>query len=113
MKRLRVIFCLIQSINPLDAYFLCVCVCFFSAAIMLSWLACGRITAYFEADMHVWDLAAGCLLVKEAGGRVTDVWGGDYELQTRNLVASNGNIHDELLGRLVTSKMWIEPKLSA
>lgn len=75
---------------------------------MLSWLACGRVTSYFEADMNVWDLAAGCLLVKEAGGRVTDVWGGDYELKTRNLVASNGKIHDELLGRLIIAEMWIK-----
>ena len=80
----------------------------YSAAIMLSWLACGRVTAYFEADMNVWDLAAGCLLVKEAGGRVTDVWGGDYGLKTRNLVSSNGLIHDELLGRLMTAEMWIK-----
>lgn len=79
-----------------------------SAAIMLSWLACGRVTAYFEADMNVWDLAAGCLLVKEAGGRVSDVWGGDYGLKTRNLVSSNGLIHDELLARLITAEMWIK-----
>ena len=79
-----------------------------SAAIMLSWLACGRVTSYFEADMNVWDLAAGCLLVKEAGGKVTDVWGKSYELTTRNLVASNGKIHDELLGRLMVAECWIK-----
>ena len=75
---------------------------------MLSWLACGRVTAYFEADMNVWDLAAGCLLVKEAGGKVTDVYGNNYHLQTRNLVSSNGKIHDELLGRLVVAEMWLK-----
>ena len=75
---------------------------------MLSWLACGRVTAYFEADMNVWDLAAGCLLVKEAGGKVTDVYGNNYQLQTRNLVSSNGKIHDELLGRLVVAEMWLK-----
>lgn len=79
-----------------------------SAAIMLSWLACGRVTSYFEADMNVWDLAAGCLIVKEAGGRVTDVWGGEYNLETRNLVATNGNIHEELLSRLVVAECWIK-----
>jgi myo-inositol-1(or 4)-monophosphatase len=79
-----------------------------SAAIMLSWLACGRVTSYFEADMNVWDLAAGCLIVKEAGGTVTDVWGGEYKLQTRNLVASNGNIHEELLSRLIVAECWIK-----
>ena len=75
---------------------------------MLSWLACGRITSYFEADMNVWDLAAGCLIVQEAGGKVSDVWGNNYKLNTRNLVASNGKIHDELLGRLIVAEMWIK-----
>jgi fructose-1,6-bisphosphatase/inositol monophosphatase family enzyme len=103
---LRVIFNLVQNIYSNAAY--SICVCFLSAAIMLSWLACGRVTSYFEADMNVWDLAAGCLLVKEAGGRVTDVWGGAYELQTRNLVASNGKIHDELLSRLLMAEMWMK-----
>ena len=58
--------------------------------------------------MNVWDLAAGCLLVKEAGGKVTDVYGNNYQLQTRNLVSSNGKIHDELLGRLVVAEMWLK-----
>ena len=78
-----------------------------SASIMLSWLAMGRISAYFETDMNVWDIAAGSLMVQEAGGKVTDVWGGDYELSTRNLVSSNGAIHDELLDVLVEAKMWM------
>lgn len=78
-----------------------------SAAVMLSWLACGRVTAYFETDMNVWDLAAGCLLVSEAGGRVTDVWGKEYGLTTRSLVSSNGRIHDELLGVLTAAEMWM------
>jgi myo-inositol-1(or 4)-monophosphatase len=79
-----------------------------SAAIMLSWLACGRVTAYFEGDMNVWDVAAGALIVREAGGKVTDVWGEEYTLQTRNFVASNGKIHEELRGRLVASEMWLK-----
>ena len=78
-----------------------------SASIMLSWLAMGRIAAYFETDMNVWDVAAGALMVQEAGGRVTDVWGGDYNLATRNLVSSNGKIHKELLEVLVKAEMWM------
>ena len=78
-----------------------------SASIMLSWLAMGRIAAYFETDMNVWDIAAGALMVQEAGGRVTDVWGGDYNLATRNLVSSNGKIHEELLEVLVKAEMWM------
>lgn len=79
-----------------------------SAAIMLAWVAAGRLTAYFEADLNVWDLAAGALLVTEAGGRVTDVWAADYDLSTRNLVASNGLIHEPLLGHLKTARMWMD-----
>ena len=79
-----------------------------SASIMLSWLACGRVTAYFEADMNAWDTAAGALLVKEAGGNVTDVWGKSFLLNTRNIVASNGIIHDSLLERLQKAKMWMK-----
>ena len=59
-------------------------------------------------DLNVWDLAAGCLIIQEAGGRVTDVYGKDYELRTRNLVASNGLIHNELRQQLVAARMWME-----
>eukprot|EP00981_Chlorochromonas_danica_P014010 scaffold7227_cov229-Ochromonas_danica.AAC.3 len=79
-----------------------------SAAVMLSWVAVGRLTAYFEADLNAWDLAAGSLLIKEAGGAVTDVWGKEMSLTTRNLVATNGRIHHVLLAKLKEAKMWIE-----
>eukprot|EP01038_Epipyxis_sp_PR26KG_P009693 gene9693-13046_t len=79
-----------------------------SAAIMLSWVAIGRLTAYFEADLNVWDLAAGSLIIREAGGKVTDAWGEEYRLETRNLVASNGLIHEELLQVMKQSEMWIK-----
>jgi len=78
-----------------------------SAAIMLAWVACGRLTAYFEADMNSWDTQAGALIIHEAGGRVTDVFGDEFTLTTRNLVASNGKIHDALTTRLKVAKMWI------
>lgn len=78
-----------------------------SAAIMLAWVACGRLTAYFEADMNCWDTQAGALIVQEAGGRVSNVFGDEFILTSRNLVASNGKIHDVLTSRLKVSKMWI------
>jgi myo-inositol-1(or 4)-monophosphatase len=81
-----------------------------SAAIMLSWVACGRLTAYFEADLNAWDLAAGVLLIQEAGGKVTTAWGDDFKLTTRNLVATNCLIHDKLLVELQQSEMWITEK---
>ena len=73
-----------------------------SAAIMLAWVAAGRLTAYFECDLNAWDTAAGALLVREAGGRMTDlVTGDEYGLKTRAIVASNGATHDELRKCLV------------
>jgi myo-inositol-1(or 4)-monophosphatase len=63
-----------------------------SAALMLAWVAQGRLTAYWEYDLSSWDIAAGALLVTEGGG--------NYTLATRKICASNGLIHDELLGVL-------------
>lgn len=59
-------------------------------------------------DLNVWDLAAGVLIIQEAGGIVTDVHGQPYTLATRNLVSSNGRIHKELLGQLQQARMWME-----
>jgi myo-inositol-1(or 4)-monophosphatase len=71
-----------------------------SAALMLAWVAQGRLTAYWEYDLSSWDIAAGALLVTEGGGNFTDLAGRDYTLATRKICASNGLIHDELLGVL-------------
>jgi myo-inositol-1(or 4)-monophosphatase len=68
-----------------------------SAAIMLAWVACGRLTCYWEYDLSSWDIAAGALLITEAGGRFTDLNGKDYTLRTRKMCGSNGYIHDEIL----------------
>lgn len=71
-----------------------------SAAIMLAWVANGRLTCYWEYDLSSWDIAAGALLVTEAGGRFTDLTGVNYSLRTRKICASNGNVHDEVIGIL-------------
>ena len=71
-----------------------------SACIMLAWVAAGRLEAYCEADLNPWDTAAGILLVREAGGCVTDLRGADYSLGTRPILASNGRTHAELLDAL-------------
>lgn len=68
-----------------------------SSAVMLPWVANGRLTAYWTPDECAWDIAAGALIVQEAGGKVTDLEGNDYTLRTRSLLASNGKIHDALL----------------
>ena len=76
-----------------------------SAALMFAWVACGRFTSYIETDLNAWDSLAGALLVEEAGGRVTDVRGNSFTFLTRNVVSSNGLIHDELLNQLQSAQM--------
>lgn len=68
-----------------------------SAALMLAWVANGRLTCYWEYDLSSWDISAGALIIQEAGGRFTDLEGNDFTLRTRKICASNGKIHDETL----------------
>jgi myo-inositol-1(or 4)-monophosphatase len=68
-----------------------------SAALDLAYVACGRLDAFWEFNLNPWDTAAGILLVTEAGGRVTDFAGNPYRLDSREILASNGRIHDELI----------------
>lgn len=68
-----------------------------SAAIDLAYAAAGRFEGFFELKLSPWDIAAGSLLITEAGGTVTDFGGsGDY-LSTGNIVAGNGHVHGEIL----------------
>ncbi len=66
-----------------------------SAALDLAYVACGRVDGYFELGLGSWDIAAGMLLVQEAGGRCSG-WGTDDPLSTGSLIASNGRIHPAL-----------------
>ncbi|OQR86770.1 inositol monophosphatase [Achlya hypogyna] len=68
-----------------------------AAALELAWTSCGRQTGFFELDLNSWDVAAGSLLVTEAGGTVTDSVGAAFSLHTRHIVASNGLVHADLL----------------
>lgn len=68
-----------------------------SAAIDLCWVACGRFDGFWEYNLQAWDVAAGYLIVQEAGGIVTDFEGGDANVFTRQTLASNGLIHDAML----------------
>jgi myo-inositol-1(or 4)-monophosphatase len=69
-----------------------------SAALDLAYVAAGRLDAFWEFNLNPWDTAAGILLVEEAGGRVTDFSGNHFRLDSHEILASNGLIHDELLG---------------
>jgi myo-inositol-1(or 4)-monophosphatase len=68
-----------------------------SAALDLACVASGRMDAFWEFNLNPWDTAAGILLVEEAGGRVTDFSGGNFKLDSREVLASNGLIHGELV----------------
>jgi len=69
-----------------------------SAALDLCCVACGRFDGFWEFNLNPWDTAAGVLLVEEAGGRVTNFDGGPFQLNSRETVASNGAVHQSLLG---------------
>ncbi len=73
---------------------------FGSAALDLAWVAAGRYDGYWERDLKSWDVAAGLLLVSEAGGKVTDAEGGADPLAAGSIVAGNLDIHPQLVERL-------------
>jgi myo-inositol-1(or 4)-monophosphatase len=77
---------------------------FGSAALDLAWVAAGRYDGFWEEDLHPWDVAAGILLVREAGGFVTDFRGGEAGLARGQILAAADQIHSrlhKLLGRAV------------
>jgi len=69
---------------------------FGSAALDLAWVAAGRMDGFWEDDLDVWDTAAGVILVKEAGGFVTDYRGSDRSFERREYVAGPSAIHSKL-----------------
>ncbi len=71
-----------------------------SAALDLCMVASGALDAYWERYMNPWDLAAGTLIVEEAGGRVSDADGAAYTLQSTSVLASNGLLHQAVAGQL-------------
>jgi myo-inositol-1(or 4)-monophosphatase len=74
-----------------------------SAALDLAYLACGRCDGFFEIGLSPWDIAAGSLLIREAGGFITDFAGGSDYLRTGNVVAGNPDLHGEILMRVKRS----------
>ena len=70
---------------------------FGSAALDLAWVAAGRFDGFWETDLQLWDVAAGELLVREAGGFVTDFRGGDQTRERKQWLAANDSLHPRLL----------------
>jgi myo-inositol-1(or 4)-monophosphatase len=71
-----------------------------TTALQLAYVACGVYDYYTVNDMHIWDVAAGVLLIEEAGGKVTDWQGRKIKNNVQELVASNGKIHGQLVNQL-------------
>ncbi|MCB0836621.1 MAG: inositol monophosphatase [Bacteroidetes bacterium] len=68
-----------------------------SAALDLAYVACGKLTGFFEYNLNPWDVAAGALLVTEAGGKVTAWDGGEEFMNRRQILATNGKTHQQML----------------
>lgn len=69
-----------------------------SAALDLACVASGRLDGFWEFNLNPWDTSAGVLLVEEAGGKITHFNGGKFTLDSREVLATNGLIHDEMVG---------------
>jgi myo-inositol-1(or 4)-monophosphatase len=67
-----------------------------AASLDLAWVAAGRFDGYWEADLQIWDVAAGMLIVREAGGFITDFRGGDRAIERNEYLAGNDAIHSKL-----------------
>jgi myo-inositol-1(or 4)-monophosphatase len=68
-----------------------------SGALDLCYVAAGRLDGCFERGLSAWDVAAGVLIVEEAGGKVTDYQGREFDLEGTEMVASNGRLHPSLV----------------
>ncbi|MBP6456880.1 MAG: inositol monophosphatase [Chitinophagaceae bacterium] len=68
-----------------------------SAAIDLCWVAAGRFDGFWEYNLNPWDIAAGYLIIEEAGGRISNFKGEEYSVYDKQTLATNGFIHEEML----------------
>jgi myo-inositol-1(or 4)-monophosphatase len=73
-----------------------------SAALDLCYVALGRCDGFWEANLQPWDTAAGKVILEEAGGRVSDFRGGPFSIYSKEILASNGKLHDEMI-RVLTN----------
>ena len=68
-----------------------------AAALQLAYVAAGRLSAFWEKDLNAWDIAAGALILSEAGGCISDMNGNTYTLETRNILGTNSLSHTKML----------------
>ncbi|MCL4161332.1 UNVERIFIED_CONTAM: hypothetical protein GTU68_037519 [Idotea baltica] len=81
---------------------------FGAAAVDLCYVACGRFDGFFEHSLHPWDVAAGALIIQEAGGMVCDFKGGTEYIYGREIAASNDNLKNDFLGLI--KKYLVDPQ---
>ena len=74
-----------------------------AAALDIAYLACGRFDGFWELKLMPWDMAAGCLMVEESGGVISNITGGKWNISSPNILASNGLIHDQMINVFKTS----------
>jgi myo-inositol-1(or 4)-monophosphatase len=90
IKKITVILPLCQDLRRLGA-----------ASLDLCYVARGTFEGYYEMNLKAWDVSAGILILTEAGGKVTNIKGGDYDIfEDKYMLASNSKIHDELIKNL-------------
>jgi myo-inositol-1(or 4)-monophosphatase len=75
-----------------------------SAALDLCYVACGRFDGFWELSLNPWDMAAGALIVTEAGGRITDFQGNQFSNYKPEVIASNGLIHERMIEVIATDR---------
>ncbi len=68
-----------------------------AASLDLCYVACGRLEGFWELDLYPWDTGAGWLIVEEAGGEVTDFRGNKYNNNSKQILATNGKVHNQML----------------
>lgn len=79
-----------------------------SAALDLCYVAAGRLDGFWELSLHPWDMAAGALILEEAGGRVSRFDSSPLQLENPEIVASNGEIHDQML-QAIENQLAVSP----
>jgi myo-inositol-1(or 4)-monophosphatase len=68
-----------------------------AAALDIAYLAAGRFDGFWELKLMPWDVAAGCLMVEESGGVISDMSGGQWDISSPNVLVSNGLIHEQMI----------------
>lgn len=83
---------------------------FGSAALDIAYVACGRSEAFWERGINAWDVGAASLILKEAGGKVTDLDGGKNYVHGRSILATNGPLHEKFLTKLKAARDGVAHK---